>query len=242
MGKIKIQCEATTRTSIRLGKPRQCRAKGYFTPTTRRMLCRFHGCNKTINSKTRKYKGLYKNDNIAIDTKVKILKNLINFRDKTDVEIKEYITQEQERATKSTDTEQNTILDTTYAGGLSIDVARDLQINLRTFYKYLEQNPKFKSEYDKAQEIGIRTLVEKMLKIFDTDPSNIEPNELLFIREKKDWLKWLAPRISSLFQEKQKIDVKTDSNIKISWSSNDEDLIDVTEDIIDIPSITPDKS
>ena len=135
-----------------------------------------------------------------------------------------------------TDTEQNTILDTTYAGGLSIDVARDLQINLRTFYKYLEQNPKFKSEYDKAQEIGIKTLVEKMLKIFDTDPSNIEPNELLFIREKKDWLKWLAPRISSLFQEKQKIDVKTDSNIKISWSSNDEDdLIDVTEDIIDIP-------
>jgi len=101
MGKIKIQCEATTRTSIKLGKPRQCRAKGYFTPTTRRMLCRFHGCNKTINSKTRKYKGLYKNDNIAIDTKVKILKNLINFRDKTDEEIKSYITQEQERATKS---------------------------------------------------------------------------------------------------------------------------------------------
>jgi hypothetical protein len=141
-----------------------------------------------------------------------------------------------------TDTEQNTILDTTINGGLSIDIAKELQISLMTFYKYLEQNPSFKSEYEKAQEIGIRTLVEKMLKIFDTDPSNIEPNELLFIREKKDWLKWLAPRISSLFQEKQKIDVKTDSNIKISWSSNDEDLIDVTEDIIDIPSITPDKS
>ena len=136
-----------------------------------------------------------------------------------------------------TDTEQNTILDTTYAGGLSIDVARDLQINLRTFYKYLEQNPNFKSEYEKAQEIGIKTLVEKMLKIFDTDPSSIESNELLFLREKKDYLKWLAPRISSLFQEKQKIDVKTDSNIKISWSSNDDDLIDVTEDIIDIPPV-----
>ena len=139
-----------------------------------------------------------------------------------------------------TDTEQNTILDTTINGGLSIDIAKELQISLMTFYKYLEQNPKFKSEYDKAQEIGIKTLVEKMLKIFDTDPSNIEPNELLFIREKKDWLKWLAPRISSLFQEKQKIDVKTDSNIKISWSSNDEDLIDVTEDIIDIPPVIKD--
>jgi ACT domain-containing protein len=139
-----------------------------------------------------------------------------------------------------TDTEQNSILDTTINGGLSIDIAKELQISLMTFYKYLEQNPNFKSEYEKAQEIGIRTLVEKMLKIFDTDPSNIEPNELLFIREKKDWLKWLAPRISSLFQEKQKIDVKTDSNIKISWSSNDEDLIDVTEDIIDIPSVIKD--
>ena len=101
MAKIKIQCEATTRTSITLGKPRRCKAKGYFTPTTRRMLCRFHGCNKTINSKTRKYKGLYKNDNIAIDTKVKILKNLINFKGKTDVEIKNYINQEKERATQS---------------------------------------------------------------------------------------------------------------------------------------------
>ena len=134
-----------------------------------------------------------------------------------------------------TDTERSIIIGTTIDGGLSIDIAKELQISLKTFYDFLEQNPKFKSEYEKAQEIGIRTLVEKMLKIFDTDPSNIEANELLFIREKKDWLKWLAPRISSLFQEKQKIDVKTDSNIKISWSSNDEDLIDVTEDIVDIP-------
>ena len=134
-----------------------------------------------------------------------------------------------------TDTERSIIIGTTIDGGLSIDIAKELQISLKTFYDFLEQNPKFKSEYDKAQEIGIKTLVEKMLKIFDTDPSNIEANELLFIREKKDWLKWLAPRISSLFQEKQKIDVKTDSNIKISWSSNDEDLSDVTEDIIDIP-------
>ena len=101
MGKIKIQCEATTRTSIKLGNPRRCKAKGYFTPTTRRMLCRFHGCSKTINSKTRKYKGLYNNNNIPLQNKIKLLKNLINFRNKTDEEIKEYITQEQERATKS---------------------------------------------------------------------------------------------------------------------------------------------
>ena len=59
------------------------------------------------------------------------------------------------------DTEQNTILAATIDGELSIDVARNLRISLMTFYKYLEQNPKFKAEYEKAQEIGIKTLVEK---------------------------------------------------------------------------------
>ena len=98
MAKIKIQCEATTRTSIRLGKPRRCKAKGYFTPSTRRMLCRFHGCSKTIDSKTRKYKGLYKNNNIPIQNKIKLLKNLVNFRNKSDEEIKEYIQDQEQRA------------------------------------------------------------------------------------------------------------------------------------------------
>ena len=130
------------------------------------------------------------------------------------------------------DTEQNTILEATINGDLSIDVARNLQISLMTFYKYLEQNPKFKAEYEKAQEIGIKTLVEKMLKIFDTDPASIEPNELLFLREKKDFLKWLSPRLSSMFQEKQKLDVKQDSTIKISWEENNDNLIDVSADTI----------
>jgi len=74
-----------------------------------------------------------------------------------------------------------------------------------------------------------------MLKIFDTDPSSIEPNELLFLREKKDFLKWLSPRLSSMFQEKQKLDVKQDSTIKISWEDNQDNLIDVSGDITDIP-------
>ncbi len=130
------------------------------------------------------------------------------------------------------DTEQNTILGATIDGELSIDVARNLRISLMTFYKYLEQNPKFKAEYEKAQEIGIKTLVEKMLKIFDTDPSSIEPNELLFLREKKDFLKWLSPRLSSMFQEKQKLDVKQDSTIKISWEDNQSDMIDVSAETV----------
>ena len=103
---------------------------------------------------------------------------------------------------------------------------------MKTFYNYLETNPKFKAEFNKAQEVGIKTLVEKMLEIFDTEHMDLSPNELLFIREKKDWLKFLAPRLSSLFTERQKIDVKSDSVVKISWESEPE-LIDVsTEETI----------
>jgi len=137
------------------------------------------------------------------------------------------------------DTEQNTILEDIYNGKTTNIVIKDtLKTSLKTFYKYLETNPKFKAEFNKAQEVGIKTLVEKMLEIFDTEHMDLSPNELLFIREKKDFLKWLAPRVSSLFQEKQKIDVKSDSVVKISWESEPE-LIDVSTDITDVAETVP---
>ena len=128
------------------------------------------------------------------------------------------------------DTEQSTILEDIYNGKTTNIVIKDtLKTSLKTFYNYLETNPKFKAEFNKAQEVGIKTLVEQMLQIFDTGQMDLEPNELLFIREKKDFLKWLAPRVSSLFQEKQKIDVKSDSSIRISWEEPSSDLIDVSD-------------
>ena len=89
----KIYCEAIAKTS---GK--RCRAKGYFTPTTKRYLCRFHGCSQSVDIKTIKYKGLFKNTNISIDSKIKRLKNLKNFKDKTYEQIKEYIQAEEQKS------------------------------------------------------------------------------------------------------------------------------------------------
>jgi len=134
------------------------------------------------------------------------------------------------------DTEQNTILATIYDGGIPHIVIKDtLKISLMSFYKYLDLNPKFKEEFLKAQEVGIKTLVEKMLAIFQSDTTEMSNEELLFLREKQNYIKWLAPRISSLFTEKQKIDVKSDSVVKISWEDNQDNLIDVSGDITDIP-------
>ena len=95
MGKIKIQCEAIARHS---GK--RCRCKGYFTPTSRRMLCTYHKGSKSWDHKTRKYMGLYRNNRIDIQSKINMLKNLKNFKSKSEDEIKRYI-QDQEQKSKS---------------------------------------------------------------------------------------------------------------------------------------------
>ena len=129
------------------------------------------------------------------------------------------------------DTEQNTILEDLINGKTAYEIAKQKQISLRTLYSALDQNPKFKEEFNKAQEIGIKTLVEKMMVIFDTDNPNIEPNELLFIREKKDWLKFISPRLSSFFQEKQNLNVKSDSTMRIKWDDGSD--IKEIEGIVD---------
>lgn len=95
----RICCEAYTRGSVRAGKPVRCKAKGYFTPTSMKYLCMFHGGSKSTDNKTRKYKGLFKNSNITLENKVKLLKNLINFKNKSTDEIKKYIKDQEQKAT-----------------------------------------------------------------------------------------------------------------------------------------------
>ena len=132
------------------------------------------------------------------------------------------------------DTELNTLIDRIHDGETMFELAKDLRIKLTTLYKYLDQNPKIKERFELAQERGIKTLVEKMLVLFNNDNPQVDPNMLVFIRERANYLKWLAPRVSSLFTEKQKIDVKQDTTLNIKWES-EPDMIDVSGDITDIP-------
>ena len=95
-------------------------------------------------------------------------------------------------------------------------------------YKILDQDEKLKEQFGKAQEIGMRTLIEKMLIVFDNKPDNLEASDMLFLREKKDFLKWLAPKVSSFFVEKQQQNIKTDQTITIKFDSGiDEKVIEL---------------
>ena len=144
------------------------------------------------------------------------------------------ISKTKNKSLKLSDTELNTIIDRIHDGETMFELAKDLRIKLTTLYKYLDQNPKTKERFELAQERGIKTLVEKMLVLFNNDNPDVDPNMLVFIRERANYLKWLAPRVSSLFTEKQKIDVKQNTTLNIKWES-EPDMIDVSGDITDIP-------
>jgi transposase len=117
-------------------------------------------------------------------------------------------------------------------GTTAYEVAKELQISLKTLYDYLDRNPKFKDQFNKAQERGIKTLVEKMCVIFNSDVQELSNEELLFLREKQNWLKFIAPRLSSLFIEKTKQEVKQDTTLRVMWEDNTDDLIDVSAEEI----------
>jgi hypothetical protein len=45
-------------------------------------------------------------------------------------------------------------------------------------------------------------------------------------------VKWLAPRLSSLFVERTKQEVKQDTTLTVQWEDNQSDMIDVSADTI----------
>ena len=130
------------------------------------------------------------------------------------------------------DSDRSSILDSLILGKTSIEIAKDLAIPLTKLYKVLDQDANFKEQFGKAQEIGMRTLIEKMLMLFDNKPDNLEPADLLFLREKKDFLKWLAPKVSSFFIDKQQHQVKTDQTLTIKFDNgfDDKEVIDISKD------------
>ena len=76
-----------------------------------------------------------------------------------------------------------------------------------------------------------------MLEIFNHQELE-NPNQILWITRKADFVKWIAGKITDLYSDNkvQKVDQKTE--MKISCG-NDEDLIDVNAE--DISTSTPNK-
>jgi len=109
--------------------------------------------------------------------------------------------------------------------------------SLMKFYAYLKKNPELEIRIIEARKLGIQTLIDKLLQVFNYQEVE-SPNEVLWIREKTKFIQWIAGKVSDLYSDNKPIKQNIDSKMTISWEDNTDNMIDVSEDVIDV--IPPD--
>jgi hypothetical protein len=99
----------------------------------------------------------------------------------------------------------------------------------------LRKNPELETRIVEARKLGVQTLIDKLLQVFNYQQIE-SPNEILWIREKAKFVQWVAGKITDLYSDNkvQKVDQKTE--MKISWEDNSDDLIDVSAEEIPTPT------
>jgi len=116
-------------------------------------------------------------------------------------------------------------------------ITNPMGMNLGKFYSILKKNPEIEQQVLDARKIGIQTSIDRLLEIFNHQELE-NPNQILWITRKADFIKWIAGKITDLYSDNkvQKVDQKTE--MTISWES-DSDIIDVNAE--DVPASTSDK-
>ena len=107
--------------------------------------------------------------------------------------------------------------------------------SLMKFYAYLRKNPELEIRILEARKLGIQTLIDKLMQVFSYQEIE-SPQEILFIREKTKFIQWIAGKVSDLYSDNKPIKQNIDTKMTISWEDNNDDLIDVSGDITDIPT------
>ena len=107
--------------------------------------------------------------------------------------------------------------------------------SLMKFYAYLRKNPELEARILEARKLGIQTLIDKLMQVFSYQEVE-SPNEVLWVREKTRFIQWVAGKITDLYSDNKTIKQDIDTKMSISWETNEDNMIDVSEDITDIPS------
>jgi hypothetical protein len=97
--------------------------------------------------------------------------------------------------------------------------------SLMKFYAFLKRNPKLEARILEARKIGVQTLIDKLMTIF-THQEVENPNQILWIREKTNFVKWVASKITDLYSDNKTIKQNIDTRMTVSWQS-EPDLVDV---------------
>ena len=107
------------------------------------------------------------------------------------------------------------------------------QISLMKFYAILKKNKELNDKITDARKIGIQTLIDKLLQIFQYQEVE-NPNQILWIREKTKFITYLAGKLTDLYSDNKPVKQNIDQKISVSWQDND--ILDV--DAIEIDDKT----
>ena len=136
-------------------------------------------------------------------------------------------------------TDQVSIIEEKLARGFTLtEILEDQKqypFSLMKFYAYLKKNPELEIRITEARKYGVQTLIDKLLQVFKYQEIE-DPNAILWIREKTKFITFLANKLTDLYSDNKPIKQNIDQKMTISWEDTQDDLIDVSEDITDIPS------
>tara|TARA_A100001201_G_C4080087_1_gene198627 strand:- start:1163 stop:1654 length:492 start_codon:yes stop_codon:yes gene_type:complete len=89
--------------------------------------------------------------------------------------------------------------------------------SLMKFYNFLKKNPESEARIIEARKLGVQTLIDKLLNIFNHQEIE-NPNQILWVREKTRFIQWIAGKITDLYSDNKVQQVKQDTSLNISWS------------------------
>ena len=138
---------------------------------------------------------------------------------------------------------QDTIISNLIEGKTLTEIIKDKtlnpsQISLMKLYSILKKNKELNNKIIEARKIGIQTLIDKLLQIFQYQEVE-NPNQILWIREKTKFITYLAGKLTDLYSDNKPTKIETDQKIQVSWSDTPDLLdLDATE-IADIENPSP---
>ena len=112
------------------------------------------------------------------------------------------------------------------------------QMSLQKFYAILKKDKELNHKITEARKIGIQTLIDKLLEIFQYQEVE-NPNQILSIREKTKFITYLAGKLTDLYSDNKPIKQNIDQKISVSWQDTP-DLIDLdAEEVVDKTNPSP---
>jgi len=136
-----------------------------------------------------------------------------------------------------TTSQLDTICEKLVNGLTLVEILEDnqYQFSLMKFYAWLKKNPEIEERVTEARKHGVQTLVDKMLRIYDSD--KIPDNSLiLFLRDKQSFLKWVAGKVTDIYSDNKVQQVKQDTSLNISWSDHSNEDLKTIEAEIENPT------